>query len=107
MIRILLVEDDKNFSFIIQSSLEQMIGGYEVVTASNGKEGLEKLAQATFDVIISDIEMPVLDGITMVQQIREQYPSLLLLSSSDRTYNSFQLNSGYALLLHHNHTRGR
>ncbi|MCI7358481.1 MAG: response regulator, partial [Parabacteroides sp.] len=74
MIRILLVEDDKNFSFIIQSSLEQMIGGYEVVTASNGKEGLEKLAQATFDVIISDIEMPVLDGITMVQQIREQYP---------------------------------
>lgn len=45
MIRILLVEDDKNFSFIIQSSLEQMIGGYEVVTASNGKEGLEKLAQ--------------------------------------------------------------
>lgn len=72
MIRILLVEDDKNFSFIIQSCLEQMIGGYEVVTASNGKEGLEKLAQATFDVIISDIEMPVLDGITMVQQIREQ-----------------------------------
>lgn len=85
MIRILLVEDDKNFSFIIQSSLEQMIGGYEVVTASNGKEGLEKLAQATFDVIISDIEMPVLDGITMVQQIREQYPRLAIVFISGRT----------------------
>ncbi len=85
MIRVLLVEDDKNFSFIIQSSLEQMIGGYEVVTASNGKEGLEKLAQATFDVIISDIEMPVLDGITMVQQIREQYPRLAIVFISGRT----------------------
>lgn len=85
MIRVLLVEDDKNFSFIIQSSLEQMIGSYEVVTASNGKEGLEKLAQATFDVIISDIEMPVLDGITMVQQIREQYPRLAIVFISGRT----------------------
>ena len=85
MVRVLLVEDDKNFSFIIQNSLEQMIGGYEVVTASNGKEGLEKLAQATFDVIISDIEMPVLDGITMVQQIREQYPRLAIVFISGRT----------------------
>ena len=85
MIRVLLVEDDKNFSFIIQSSLEQMIGGYEVVTASNGKEGLEKLAQATFDVIISDIEMPVLDGMAMVQQIREQYPRLAIVFISGRT----------------------
>lgn len=37
MIRVLLVEDDKNLCFILKSSLEQMIGGYEVATAPNGR----------------------------------------------------------------------
>ena len=37
MIRVLLVEDDKNLCFILKSSLEQMIGGYEVTTAPNGR----------------------------------------------------------------------
>lgn len=79
MIRVLLVEDDKNLSFILKSSLEQMIGGYEVITASNGKDGLELLSQCVFDVIVSDVEMPVMDGRTMVQQIRKHYPSLPIL----------------------------
>lgn len=79
MIRVLLVEDDKNLSFILKSSLEQMIGGYEVITASNGKDGLELLSQRVFDVIVSDVEMPVMDGRTMVQQIRKHYPSLPIL----------------------------
>lgn len=64
MIRVLLVEDDKNLCFILKSSLEQMIGGYEVTTALNGQEGLELLEQKTFDVIVSDVEMPVMDGLT-------------------------------------------
>jgi len=85
MVRVLLVEDDKNFSFIIQNSLEQMIGGYEVVTASNGKEGLEKLAQESFDVVVSDIEMPVMDGITMVQQIRQQSSAVAIIFVTGRT----------------------
>lgn len=79
MIRVLLVEDDKNLSFILKSSLEQMIGGYEVITASNGKDGLELLSQRTFDVIVSDVEMPVMDGRTMVQQIRRHDPNLPIL----------------------------
>lgn len=79
MIRVLLAEDDKNLSFILKSSLEQMIGGYEVITASNGKDGLELLSQRVFDVIVSDVEMPVMDGRTMVQQIRKHYPSLPIL----------------------------
>lgn len=64
MIRVLLVEDDKNLCFILKSSLEQMIGGYEVTTAPNGREGLELLEQKEFDVIVSDVEMPVMDGLT-------------------------------------------
>lgn len=78
MTRVLLVEDDKNLSFILKSSLEQMIGGYEIEVATNGKEGLEKLAAGRFDVIVSDVEMPVMDGVTMVRQVRERYPDVAI-----------------------------
>ena len=70
MTKVLLVEDDKNLSFILKSSLEQMIGGYEVVSVANGKDGLDMLTKENFDVIVSDVEMPVMDGVTMVQHIR-------------------------------------
>ena len=75
MTRVLLVEDDKNLSFILKSSLEQMIGGYEVVSVANGKDGLDMLTKGNFDVIVSDVEMPVMDGVTMVQHIRKNHPS--------------------------------
>ena len=41
MIKLLLVEDDANLRYIVQSSLEDLIGGYEVKVAENGWEGLE------------------------------------------------------------------
>ena len=83
MIRVLLVEDDKNLCFILKSSLEQMIGGYEVTTATNGKEGLELLEKGNFDVIVSDIEMPVMDGMSMVQHIRHHHPRLAIIFIPD------------------------
>ena len=79
MTHVLLVEDDKNLCFILKSSLEQMIGGYEVEAAANGKEGLEKLAEGKFDVIVSDVEMPVMDGMTMVRHIREHHPNVAII----------------------------
>ena len=42
MIKLLLVEDDANLSYIIQGGLEDMIGGYEVNNACDGKKGLEE-----------------------------------------------------------------
>ena len=79
MIRLLLVEDDKNLCFILKCSLEQLIGGYELTTATNGKEGLELLEKGDFDVIVSDIEMPVMDGMSMVQHIRRHHPRLAII----------------------------
>ena len=56
-----------------------MIGGYEVTTAPNGREGLVLLEQKEFDVIVSDVEMPVMDGMTMVQHIRRRHPQLAII----------------------------
>lgn len=41
MIKLLLVEDDVNLSYIVQAGLQEIIGGYEVTVAENGKEGIE------------------------------------------------------------------
>lgn len=79
MTKVLLVEDDKNLSFILKSSLEQMIGGYDVVSVANGKDGLDILTKENFDVIVSDVEMPIMDGVTMVQHIRKNHPSLAII----------------------------
>ena len=68
MIKLLLVEDDANLCYIIRGGLEDMIGGYEVMTASNGEEGLKIWKEQHLDIIISDIEMPVMDGYEMVRR---------------------------------------
>lgn len=79
MIKVLLVEDDKNLCFILRSSLEQMIGGYQVTVATNGREGLEALGREAFDVVVSDVEMPVMDGKEMTHAIRERHPNLAII----------------------------
>ena len=71
MTRLLLVEDDANLCYIIRGGLEDMIGGYEIQTAADGEEGLRIWKTWKPDVIVSDIEMPVMDGYEMVHRIRE------------------------------------
>ena len=71
MIKLLLVEDDANLRYIVQSSLEDLIGGYEVKVAENGLQGLEEWKEFQPDIIISDIDMPVMNGFEMVKRIRE------------------------------------
>lgn len=84
MTKLLLVEDDANLCYIIQGGLEDMIGGYEVQTASNGDEGIRLWREWRPDVIVSDIEMPVMDGYEMVRRIREADGATPILFTSGR-----------------------
>lgn len=84
MIKLLLVEDDANLNYIIQGGLEDMIGGYEVQTASNGEEGIHLWREWKPDVIVSDIEMPVMDGYEMVKRIRKVDGIIPILFTSGR-----------------------
>lgn len=70
MIKLLLVEDDVNLSYIVQAGLQDIIGGYEVTVAENGKEGIETWKNWKPDIIISDIDMPVMNGFEMVKRIK-------------------------------------
>ena len=69
-LRILVAEDNLASQFLMVRMLGKM--GQEVVVANNGKEALEKLAGASFDLIFMDVQMPEMDGYTTTAKIREQ-----------------------------------
>ena len=58
--RILIVEDEKNLARFV--SLELQREGYDVVTADNGREGLEMALEKDFDLILLDLMLPEMDG---------------------------------------------
>ncbi|MDX9742911.1 MAG: response regulator [Arcobacteraceae bacterium] len=67
--KLLIVDDSTMLRDMLSYALNE--GGYTDVTeAVDGVEGLEKAKQTTFDLIISDVNMPNMDGLTMVTEIR-------------------------------------
>jgi CheY-like chemotaxis protein len=67
--RILVVDDEPDLVSTIQCRLEWC--HCQVITAANGKEGLEKAAQEKPDLILLDVDMPVMDGQEMLWRLRE------------------------------------
>lgn len=85
MIKVLLVEDDTNMSFILKSSLEEIIGDYKVSTASNGKEALETIKDDNFDILVTDVEMPVMDGVELARHVKKSCPAIPVLFITGKT----------------------
>lgn len=77
MDKILIVEDEKDVQDVLAEALK--IWGYETVLASNGEEGLEKYRQQNFSMLITDIRMPQMDGLTMLKKIREKDTAIPIL----------------------------
>ncbi len=67
MTTILVVEDDKNQRLLYEQELK--LEGYEVVTASDGKDALGKVQEQLPDLIVMDINMPKMDGIETMGKI--------------------------------------
>lgn len=79
--RILLVEDEDIVRAVAERALTR--AGYTVVTASDGDEGLEIIQQGEpFDLIVSDVVMPAMDGPTMAREIRKLVPAMPILFMS-------------------------
>ena len=67
--RILVVDDDPTLSALIADGL-RLVGGYDVVVASDGVSGLERFSEALPDCVVVDVRMPGLNGYQMVRALR-------------------------------------
>ncbi|MGB0916519.1 MAG: response regulator transcription factor [Flavobacteriales bacterium] len=68
-IKVLLTEDDPNLGMLLREYLNAK--GYETTLAENGKIGYEKFSQGGYDMCILDVMMPVKDGFTLAEEIRQ------------------------------------
>jgi CheY-like chemotaxis protein len=66
--KVLVIDDSEDNRFLIERVLSKQ--GMTVSLANNGVEGTEKALQSDFDIIVMDIQMPVMDGYTATQKIR-------------------------------------
>ncbi len=68
--KVLVAEDSKSNKILVEKILQ--LYGLEVVTVDNGKEAMEKTLQASFDLILMDIQMPGLNGLEATKKLREE-----------------------------------
>jgi DNA-binding NtrC family response regulator len=72
--RILIVDDDKAFRLATVALLQDV--GYTTTTATNGKEAMELLATMNFDLVLSDLVMEGVNGIQLLQHVKNHHPDL-------------------------------
>lgn len=90
MYKILLVEDEQIVRVALKSLIDWNANGFEMpLEARNGEEGLEILLNESIDLVMTDINMPVMDGITFIKHINkmDHKPLIIVLSA----YNDYNL----------------
>ncbi len=96
---ILVVEDDKEIRQGIEIYLRNQ--GYQVYQAANGQEGLEVIRSTELHLVILDVMMPVMDGITMLMKTRDlgyEFPVLMLSAKSEEVDRSWGLTWGRTII---------
>ncbi|MGU3471343.1 response regulator [Paenibacillus sp. D51F] len=86
MLSLLIVDDEKNIRLGLQAMIErQSAGRFTYFFAENGREALELLGRESIDIMITDIRMPVMDGIALLEKMQElpSIPAVIILSGHD------------------------
>jgi DNA-binding response OmpR family regulator len=95
--RILVVDDEAAIrNFLVRVLL---LSGYEVQSASDGREALDQLESAAYDVLVTDIKMDRLDGVELLRTAKERYPDLAVILLTGHA----TVPSAIAALRHHAH----
>ena len=79
MARILLVDDEETVRGSLRRGLE--LDGHVITTAIDGGDALDRLteAQGAFDLLLTDIRMPIMDGIALALAVKRDYPDLIIM----------------------------
>jgi len=68
---ILIVDDEERILFVLEHALRKLDDGLKVETASTGEDGLRRVGEHSYDLIISDLIMPDMDGVAFTEKIRD------------------------------------
>lgn len=95
--KILVVDDDKTTRKMVSLILKSK--GYEVVTAENGMDGLQKLGLEQINLILTDMNMPYMDGIEFTKQVRanpetSHIPIVMLTTEADEEEKKRAFDAG-------------
>ncbi|MBF0583063.1 MAG: chemotaxis-specific protein-glutamate methyltransferase CheB [Magnetococcales bacterium] len=87
-LKLLVVDDTTTYRMIVRQAAEA-IPGIEVVDfAANGRIALEKLNRLTIDVVLLDVEMPEMDGLTTLRHINERHPHIVVIMVSGASHSN-------------------
>ena len=75
--RVMVVDDEENIREVLSNYLNSL--GYEVETANDGQDALEKFEVGGYDLIISDLLMPTIDGLELLKKIRDKDREVIFL----------------------------
>ncbi len=87
---ILIVDDDENVRILLESVLSQW--GYQTITACGARETLEILEEETPLAVISDIEMPEMNGLELLNQIKKKHPKVKVVMMSGNALTREEIN---------------
>ncbi len=77
--RILVVDDEAHIRLVVSKNLTKLGGDYEIETAGSGEEALRKIEKQNFDLVITDLRMPGIDGLALMNRIRLANPRTRLI----------------------------
>jgi DNA-binding response OmpR family regulator len=86
MARILLIDDDDSLRSVVAKSLGY--AGHDVIQASDGKQGFELFRATTVDLVITDLIMPVQEGVETIVRLRQENPNMPIIAISGGLTNS-------------------
>ncbi len=77
--RILIVDDEKSITFILSKKLAKLGSEYQINTAETGQEALDRITEQHFDLLITDLRMPGIDGLQLIEKVRAVSPQTRLI----------------------------
>ncbi|RJO66215.1 MAG: HDOD domain-containing protein [Myxococcales bacterium] len=91
--RILFVDDEPMLLEGLKSRLRGQRRKWDMVFVTSGEAALKELAQSPYDAIVSDVQMPEMDGIQLLTEVQQRYPSILRIGVSGSIQNLVQVRA--------------
>jgi CheY-like chemotaxis protein len=89
---VLVVEDDESMRTLLKRMLER--NGFAVITAINGRDGVERFREREVDIVVTDMMMPELDGAELIRALRGKWPDVRIIAISGVEYPYLRMAIG-------------